>query len=94
MKITYDYLVEKAVNCLVKENTASPEDVEIYRFGVEVTFLKIMQGLSSKMCKLIFRRSYDRHIYYLKLNQRVAPHHFYKPHIKVTYHALSGTGNR
>ena len=51
-------------------------------------------GLSSKMCKLIFRRSYDRHIYYLKLNQRVAPHHFYKPHIKVTYHALSGTGNR
>ena len=52
------------------------------------------RGLSSKMCKLIFRRSYDRHIYYLKLNQRVAPHHFYKPHIKVTYHALSGTGNR
>lgn len=52
------------------------------------------EGLSSKMCKLIFRRSYDRHIYYLKLNQRVAPHHFYKPHIKVTYHALSGTGNR
>lgn len=59
-----------------------------------MTKLLPIGGLSSKMCKLIFRRSYDRHIYYLKLNQRVAPHHFYKPHIKVTYHALSGTGNR
>lgn len=60
----------------------------------EIRFHRTLMGLSSKMCKLIFRRSYDRHIYYLKLNQRVAPHHFYKPHIKVTYHALSGTGNR
>lgn len=62
--------------------------------GMTVKELTLKSGLSSKMCKLIFRRSYDRHIYYLKLNQRVAPHHFYKPHIKVTYHALSGTGNR
>ncbi|MEY8425996.1 hypothetical protein AALB52_25705, partial [Lachnospiraceae bacterium 38-14] len=33
----------------------------IYKFLMGIT------GLSSKMCKLIFRRSYDRHIYYLKL---------------------------
>ena len=65
---------------------------EIAKGSCPLRFVKM--GLSSKMCKLIFRRSYDRHIYYLKLNQRVAPHHFYKPHIKVTYHALSGTGNR
>lgn len=38
--------MEKAVNCLVKENTASPEDAEIYRFGVEVTLLKTMHLLS------------------------------------------------
>lgn len=70
------------------------ESFTIEEIGEKENFIGDFEGLSSKMCKLIFRRSYDRHIYYLKLNQRVAPHHFYKPHIKVTYHALSGTGNR
>ena len=56
MKITYDYLVEKAVNCLVKENTASPEDVDIYRFGVEVTFLKIMHLFSDFLIAVCMKK--------------------------------------
>ena len=56
MKITYDYLVEKAVNCLMKENTASPEDVEIYRFGVEVTFLKIMHLFSDFLIAVCMKK--------------------------------------
>ncbi len=56
MKITYDYLVEKAVNCLVKENTASPEDVEIYRFGVEVTFLKTMHLFSDFLIAVCMKK--------------------------------------
>lgn len=45
MKI-YDFFVEKWVSYLAKENNASAEDIEIYRFGVEVTLLKTMHWLS------------------------------------------------
>lgn len=51
-------------------------------------------GCQVKCVNYFFRRSYEHHIYYLKLNQRVTHHRFYKPHIKAAYHALSGIGNK
>lgn len=56
MKITYDSLVEKAVDCLAKENNASAEDIEIYRFGVEVTLLKTMHWLSDILIALCMKK--------------------------------------
>lgn len=56
MKITYDFLVEKAVNCLAKENDASAEDMEIYRFGVEVTLLKTMHWLSDILIAVCMKK--------------------------------------
>lgn len=46
MKTAFDHLVDKAVDRLVKENNANTEEAEIYRFGVEVTFLKALHWVS------------------------------------------------
>lgn len=46
MKIAYEYLVDKVVGSLLKENNADVEEAEIYRFGVEVTLLKTWHVVS------------------------------------------------
>ncbi|MCM1256319.1 MAG: accessory gene regulator B family protein [Roseburia sp.] len=56
MKFTYDYLVEKAVDSLVKENAASREEAEVYRFGVEVTLLKVLHLISYFAIALCMRQ--------------------------------------
>lgn len=46
MKLNYDSLINKAVNCFMKENIASVDEAEIYRFGIEVTLLKTWHFVS------------------------------------------------
>ena len=46
MKSTYDYLVDKVTNSLLKENAADADEAEIYRFGIEITILKSLHFLS------------------------------------------------
>lgn len=59
MKLTYDYLVEKAVDSLVKENAASTEEAEVYRFGVEVTLLKAMHLISYFIIALCMKQVFE-----------------------------------
>lgn len=46
MRLTCDSLIDKAVDCFRKENIAGTDEEEIYRFGLEITLLKILHFIS------------------------------------------------
>ena len=46
MKLTFDSLIGKAVQCFLSENIANADEEEIYRFGLEVTLLKALHLIS------------------------------------------------
>ena len=56
MKSKYDYLLDKVTDSLLRQNSISMEEAEVYRFGVEVTILKALHLLSYFTIALCMKR--------------------------------------